>query len=378
MFKKINNYILILLFLAVLLVPLLLTRWESGGISEEENRNLAAFPSVIIDGRFNLSFTQEFETWFMDHLGLRQPMISANEKLMQKFFNRDLSTSDWKIGKTGDSIYATSDIIKDFARVNLRNEEAVAEIGESYQAVSDYLGEKGIQFYYVQCVDKHTIYPERFIPHVRQVGDVSKTDQVLNYLEENTTVNSVYCKYPMEAAKEQYDVFSHWGDATHWTDRGAYVSYLHMMEKINQMQDVPLKILQEEDYVKSYATYQSFDGQETEQIEVFAIADPKAQKTETAAMGKWSQDIRHSIWTNPEAENDKRLLLMGDSYFNDYLVDDIAESFREVWLVWGDYTEDLPEIVERYNPDVVIYECAERVDRSDSICALAEELQRTE
>ena len=69
-----------------------------------------------------------------------------------------------------------------------------------------------------------------------------------------------------------------------------------------------------------------------------------------------------------------KLLLMCDSYFNNFLISDLAESFGEVWLVWGDYTADLPQIVELYDPDLVIYECAERMDRSAAIVALAEQL----
>ena len=68
-------------------------------------------------------------------------------------------------------------------------------------------------------------------------------------------------------------------------------------------------------------------------------------------------------------------MIMCDSYFESYLRDDIAESFHEVWLVWGDYTGSLPEIVELCNPDIVIYECAERVDRSENVVALAKELK---
>lgn len=45
-----------------------------------------------------------------------------------------------------------------------------------------------------------------------------------------------------------------------------------------------------------------------------------------------------------------------------------------VFSSWGDYTADLDEIVNHYNPDILIYECAERVDRSSKICALAESL----
>ena len=376
MFKKINNIIFVVLFLAVLFVPLLFTRWESGGISEEENRNLAAFPAVVAEGRFNLSFTKDFETWFMDHLGFRQKLIGANKSLMQDVFDRSLTTSEWKTGKTGDSIYAPLSIVEDFAHVNLRTQESVATIGDSYQVVHDWLEGKGIPFYYVQCVDKHTVYPERFISSVKQIGDVSKTDQILSYLQDKTSVNAIYFKQILKDNKESHPVFSHWGDPTHWTYRGAYLSYRHMMEQINKEFSVSLKVLTEQDYTISYQTNQGPNG-ETEQIEVFSITNPQAQKSDVAVMGEWGTDERHSVWKNPNAGNDKRLLLMCDSYFNNYLIDDFAESFGEVWLVWGDYTAVLPQIVELCDPDIVIYECAERVDRSMAVCALAETLQST-
>lgn len=373
MFKKINNIIFLVLFLSVLFVPLLFARWESGGVSEEENRNLAQFPPLLADGQFNPTFTQDFETWFRDHMGLRQSLISANTDLMQEVFDRDLATSDWKTGKTGDSIYAPEHIVKDFAHVNLRSENAVKDICESYQTISNYLAQKDISFYYVQCVDKHTIYPERFVASVQQIGDISKTDQVLSYLQNKTTVNAIYFKEILKDSKAQYPVFSHWGDPTHWTDRGAYISYRHMMEQINRNNSVPLTVLTEQDYNISYTTYSGQKG-ETEQIEVFALKDVKAQKSDVSVMGQWATDHRHSVWKNPNAGNDQRLLLMGDSYFNNYLIDDIAESFSEVWLVWGDYTADLPAIVDLCAPDIVIYECAERVDRSSAVRNLAQAL----
>lgn len=376
MFKKIQNCFMIVLFFAVLLVPLMFTRWESGGVSVEENRNLAKFPPLVTDGRFNLSFTKEFETWFMDHLGFREQMISTNKTILKKVFDRSLTTSSYKTGKTGDSIYASDAIIKDFAHVNLRSEKEVEKIGQSYQKISDWLGEKGIPFYYVQCVDKQTVYPERFIESVMQVGNVSKTDQVMTYLQDKTTVNAIYLKQVLQDNRDKYDVFSHWGDPTHWTDRGAYIGYRYMMEQINPDMQTALKVLTQDDYNITYKSAKGPDNQ-TEQIEVFTIENPAAQKTDVSVLGQWASDQRHSVWQNPQAGNDMRLLLVCDSYFNGYLIEDIAESFGEVWLVWGDYTKQIPEIVELCDPDLVIYECAERVDRSADVCSLAKKLRES-
>ena len=169
MLKKIYNIIFIVAFLAVLAVPLVLTNWENGGVSEDENRTLADFPKVKTAGKWNDKFTSDFETWFMDHMGLRQELITANATLQFKGFNRMLEKSAYLLGKNGDINYATDAMLKDYAHVNLRSEEAVANIGQSYQAISDWLNERDIEFYYVQCFDKHSVYPEQFSDVVKQI-----------------------------------------------------------------------------------------------------------------------------------------------------------------------------------------------------------------
>lgn len=378
MLKKIYNIIFIAAFLAVLAVPLALTDFSSGGISEDENRTLAAFPSLTVEGKWNAAFTKEFETWFMDHLGLRQELITANAALQFRVFDRLLDQSDYHIGPHGDINYADVYMLEDYAHMNLRTEEEVAQIGQSYQTVSDWFEDRGIPFYYVQCYDKHSIYPEQFTDTVKQVGDISKTDQVIEYLQKQTTVNTISLKAPLLAAKESYEVYSNWGDPTHWTPRGAFIGYQYIMEHVNADREEPLRVLQEADY--EIATYNAGITlnkvvHEDDFIESFTIRDPRAQKVDKSVMGKWAEDIRHSAWKNPEAGSDAKLLLMCDSYINSYIVADLAESFSEVWLVWGDHTGDLPELTEVYQPDVVIYECAERVDRSATICKFAQELR---
>ena len=104
------------------------------------------------------------------------------------------------------------------------------------------------------------------------------------------------------------------------------------------------------------------------------MKEPKASKIDKSIMGYYATDERHSAWENPKAGNDTKLLLVCDSYFNNFLVNDFAESFLQVWLILGDYTKEMESMIEIYDPDIVIYECAERVDRSYSMVALAEKL----
>lgn len=378
MFKKIYNLIFIVAFLAVLAVPLALTDFSSGGISEDENRTLSDFPALTVDGKWNSAFTQEFETWFMDHMGLRQKLITANATLQFRVFDRLLEKSNFHIGRNGDLNYADADMLQDYAHMNLRTEEEVAQIGQSYQAISDWFGAQGIPFYYVQCFDKHSIYPEQFTDKIKQVGDISKTDQVISYLQTQTTVNTISMKQLMLDAKEKYEVYSNWGDPTHWTERGAFLGYQYIMETLNADRDTPFPVLQESDYdITVYQGGVTLNQviHEDDYLETFALRSPKATQADKSVMGKWAEDQRHSVWKNPDAGNDTKLLLMCDSYINSFIIEDLAESFSEVWLVWGDYTPELPEVAELFQPDLVIYECAERVDRSDEVCELGAALQ---
>lgn len=378
MIKKIYNIMFVVIFMIMISLPLLTANWISGGISEDENRYLAKAPKLTIDGKFNDEFTAEVETWFMDHMGYRKEYIEHNAKIQYKIFDKLLSQSNYYLGRKGDLIYAREDMIMDYAHLNLRTEAEVARIGDSYQQISDWFEMRDIQFYYVQCLDKHSIYPEQYMESVNQIGDISKTDQVISYLGENTTVKVMSLKETLLENKKEYEVFSNWGDPMHWTERGAYIGYKYIMQGINKYNNNRYKILEEEDYyIFEFDRGVTLNGciHEQDMLETFSIKNPKASKVDKSIMGRFGEDWRNSAWENPEAGNDTKLLLVCDSYINNYILEDIAESFSQVWLIWGDYTCDMEEMVEMYQPDIVIYECAEFVDRSESVIALADKLK---
>lgn len=380
MIKKIYNICFISLFMCIIATPLIFTDWSSGGVSLDENRNLAELPQLIVEGDYNENFTKEYETWFMDHLGLRKWLIDCNASMQFNVFDRLLDKSNYYLGPDGDLNYATDEMIVDYAHLNLRSEEEVRRIGDSYQIVSDYLEGKGIEFYYVQCYDKHSIYPEQFMTSVNQIGDISKTDQVITNLRENTTVNTISLKEVLLDSKAEYEVYSNWGDPTHWSERGARIGYRYIMESINSHNDNKYKVLKDSDYdidiIDQGITLNGSIHRE-DMLEAFSIKEPQAQRENTSNLGGYFNDARNGIWVNENAGNDTTLLLLCDSYIGEYLVEDFAESFGKVILIWADYGEHLTHIVATYNPDIVVFECAERVDRSHIIELVAGKINKS-
>lgn len=374
---KAIRIIFIVLFAGMLAFPYVFANRGGAVVSEEENRTLNQRPSFIEDGNLNVAFTYEYEDWFLDNLGFRSLLTDIYAKMQYYFFDNIFDT-DMYIGKTGDSIYATDEMIVDYQHLNLWSEEEVDRIGESYQVVSDWIEAQGIQFYYIQCYDKHSIYPERFMEYVNQDGQVSKTDQVIKELTKDTTVNVISLKDTLIDNKEKYDVFSHHGDPSHWSYRGAFLCYQKIMQEINAHNNNQFKVLQEEDYTISICDqgkYFKGDIHFEDYQEAFVLKEPVAEKVDAVVLQQFSNDVRHSVWENPNAGNNTRVLLVGDSYVDSYLLDSFAESFSQTFLIWGDYTEEMADMVEICQPDIVIYECAERVDRSNLICKLAKDIK---
>ena len=378
MLKKIVNIIFVILFLAVIFSPMLFADLSSGEISESENRYLAQLPQLFVEGKLNDNFSSDVESWFMDHMGFRQELIQLNAGVQYRIFNRLLNQSNYYLGPDGDLNYATDAMIRDYAHVNLRSAEKVQEIANSYQIVSDYAESQGAQFYYVQCYDKHSIYPEQFMDTINQYGSISKTDQVIEALLSTTTVKTISLKQVLIDSKEEYEVYSNWGDPTHWSKRGAFIGYQVIMDKISQDNGGLYPVLQEEDLgvkITDQAQSLSWYKYTEEYLETFWVKDSHVVSVDKSVMGQWASDARHFAWKNDSIGNGKKLLLFCDSYIAAFNPTFYAESFSEVWLIRANYTKDLPAIIELYNPDVIIYECAERVDCSTLICSLADQLQ---
>ena len=364
---KILKIIFVILFFGMILLPLAKTNLEPEKVSESENRKLAA-PAKLYDenGDFNTNFTSDFETWINDNIGFRSELVIQNAKMQYYMFHVLANNTDMYLGPNGEINYATSAMLLDYQHNNYYSEDELKEITAGYQKYKDYVEEKGAQFYYYQCWDKHSIYPEQFPDTVYQYGDLSKTDLVNQAILEDTDVCLISPKEELIAAKKDYQTYSVAGDPTHWTQRGAYIGYLKLMNTLNQYAEKPYKVLQEEDY--DIATVDQgttlFGGiHRIELLENFQIKNPAAVLT-NEKLTLYSEDQRHRFFTNDRVDNDTRLLIIGDSYFDSFLLDDLAESFHEVLIIWGDYLGDFQHVVDEYDADIVIVEAAERVDRS--------------
>ena len=366
--KKNSNIIFIGLVFIVLILPILFINLKDNQISLSENRKLNEKPVLNdISKLFNGEFFTEFNSWFKDHIGFRDNIISLKGDIDHKVFNK-IDVNYMYIGAGGELIYMEPEMLKSYQHKDLLSKEELSHIIYNYNVVNNYFNSLGASFVYVPCYDKHSILPEQIPSSIYQYGTVSKTDQIVAALLTDTKVN--VANFKGDLLNVSTEAYGKWSDPTHWTDYGSHIAYLSTMNKINELHKV--KILSNVDYnihyekkgynlngnIYKYDLYKSYD-----------LSNPKAKKIETSILGDLASDNRHSVYYNEVIDNDLKLLIIGDSYINSYLLDDFAESFKYTYMVLGNYLIDdsLIELINSLRPDIVIIENAERVDIQPAI-----------
>ena len=367
-------------FLAILVIPALFADYEST-VSESENRRLSTAALLKNeDGSWNRHFMSDLEDWFNDRIGFRNWMILNNARIQYHLFHQlpgDIYNNI--LGPNGEANYLTASVAADYQHLNLLSDDELDQIVESYQTYADFLKERGVQLYYIQCWDRQSIYPEYFPKHILQYGEVSRTDQLVNALREKTDIHVISLKEPLIAQKEQFRSYGTWYDSSHWTPRGAFLGYRLIMEEINRNNAERYRVLQETDYdlteIDMGAVY--FGGiHETDREEQFLIKKPLAYQTEEEPirLSRYANESRH-IFYNDQVDNKDTLLIVGDSYIEGYLYDDFAESFHRVVFVRTTMARYIEELVDYYQPVIVLHENVERQDGSGEMIVAANELR---
>lgn len=363
---KILKSIFIGIFFLTITVPLLCINWKGGRVAEFENRFLAQQAYFFEeDGTVNKDFFTDFEEWFGDNIGFRNQFIATNAQLQYYLFNRLEENGLYMLGQNGALADTRGMMIADYQHLNLRTESEVNQLTDSFQVINDWFESQGIQFYYMQCWDKKSIYPEHYPKYINQYGTESATDQVILALENNTDINVVSFKKTLLENKDK-EVYGRWTDPLHWNPRGAYIGYQTLMTAINEQNNNQYNILKEDNYdlgLKDRGMTLFGCIHKEELNEAFEIIDPQARLTNEKMVFVADPNGTHCcFYTNDQADNDTCILIIGDSYVSDFIIDDIAESFHETILSNADYLDgdSLMQLVESYEPDIVIMENAER------------------
>jgi hypothetical protein len=214
---------LVLLFLAALVTPAaVMLSGSEAAPARAENRELAPSPALPTTWPAMRAFPAAASRYFEDHFGLRAALVRWQAELRLRLLHVSAS-SDVILGRGGWLFYASDGASEDMASAVPFTHEELELWRSTLQHTQDWMRAHGIAYVFVVAPDKHQVYGEEMPASVHQVGADTRTEVLVRYLREHSTVPVLDLRPLLEAAKPSERVY-HRTD-THWNDRGAYVGY---------------------------------------------------------------------------------------------------------------------------------------------------------
>lgn len=210
----------VILVVALCCLPMLLFP-IAGEKTSAEKRELAAFPCLFEEGRFNASFSQEMDAWITDHFSFRSELITANNLLKATLF----STSDEDqviVGQEGWLYFAeTAD---DYLGQNRMSEEEIESVVSVLRLMEEYVAGRGGRFVFAVAPNKNTVYPEYMPSYYRRTQEETNLDRVTRRLAGEAYFADL--KGALLACGEQ----TYHARDSHWNNLGALQGYNAIMK----------------------------------------------------------------------------------------------------------------------------------------------------
>jgi hypothetical protein len=360
---RVLNGIFITLFIAMLTLPLIFVDLSSDRVSVNENRMLANRPPLSYIKNHPGTFVREFDEWFKDSTGFRERLLklyyvmSKNSWLNGIYRYTDGQYTYLK-GEQGHHYFAHVNgyLIQKFQGKQFISDDMLVQMADKLEEVKIYLDKQGIPLIVMFCTDKESIYPEFYPKAIKRGHEPIQLDMITGYLREQTTVDVFNIRQALIAEKNNYMLYNvSSGDLVHYNQIGAFFAYRELMRHINVY--FPEIVSYELDHVDI-----SYD--ENEIPHVFLKTEIKYIKLDEHFFDDVNV-VRPFTWDNEAFENEESdlpvILFFRDSYSVERFIGKyFAQHFGKAIFIHYCNIENIEEYIEKFNPDIVVFESAER------------------
>lgn len=230
--------------------------------------------------------------------------------------------------------------IWDYMGINHFTDEELAEIAGNIMATRDYLASRGIEFYAMCAPNKEIIYPENMPDTIARVDEVSRGEQLAEYIAENTDLVFVYPKDALLEAKKDTQIY--YKTDTHCNQKGSFVMIQELFRAAYgthaELSSVDFRCDSTE-YIGDLATLAGLGDEDK-----YKIDDVYVFERDTA---------------DPSQYHDQTLLFVGDSFGG--FLSAVCKGYYKYDEVYWEYPDSFNiKMYDKYDPDVVIWERAER------------------
>ena len=341
---------IILLFFAVITIPLASFNTTPNAISHIDNRNLTKNPFQI-EG----DLTINIQNYINDRIGFRNEMITAYTILNDRLFGKMVHPS-YSYGKDG-YVFGNGIVGNSFNNYHLAFVEMVADI-------QTYCEERNVPFLFVFNPAKPAVYQDKLangINYNRSWVDTFLSELAMrkvNYLDNTETM--------LELRENNIDGFNQKYDANHWNDLGAYYGTKRILER--------LKVLCPNIYINELEDFELSEELMTSLLATkFPINEDvpqfKLKIKEESLYNEFFPELKidpayqsfgYYINESEKVKNTPRTLFFQGSYMNSYGYKFMINALREYIFV-HDYQNviDFSYYFNIFQPDCVVFEVAE-------------------
>jgi hypothetical protein len=390
--RTISSLSLLLAFALLTALPgLALFKFDGTTRSLTENRDLADRPDVPRNREELFAWSGRFDAFVADHFGGRQTLVTGYNFLHVRM---GLSPSPRAlIGKKG-WMFLEQTHLTDANRGALPlSEEQLEQLFASFELRQSFLDARGIAFMVMPVPDKHSMFPE-FLPSSVEFVGASRLDQFRRAMGRRN-FHFVDAYAALLAAKNAGDEIYFQTDS-HWNSRGAWVAYQALMKRLHEsgyqggtlidesnVEFIRLGLYHPTDIVKNLLGLSGWipeahgiRARVTDSGEVRAFRGSDGKEYDYLYSAPPGQEKKHFVRTEPR--DGSRVLIYRDSYAN-AMLPFLVHSFDEVIYARAPKSMSFdPADIDRYDPDLVIYEFVERAlfyEPDDSLLLAAREKQ---
>lgn len=220
--KKRSNIFYVVLCFVISLIPFVCMTFARTDTTLEK-RELAKFPSLIEDGKYNFDILEQLGDYFNDHFAFKPQMVAADAKLLDLF---GTSSVDSVIRGTDGWLYYTSTVY-DYSGYNTMSDRFAYNVAHTLAQTQQFVEANGGKFAYVVAPNKNSLYPEHMPYYLPMVDDENNMDLIRKHLNA-MNVNFVDL-FPVFDAEEE-ELYLH--RDSHWNNKGALLAYNTIMDNL--------------------------------------------------------------------------------------------------------------------------------------------------
>jgi hypothetical protein len=332
-------------------------------LSNVENRMLTPKPEFNIHSLD--TFPKEFEKYFNDNFKFRDQFLKFNNYAKVKILNLSpnplvvIGKNDW-LFYTGDK---APESMEDYQGLVRFTDDELKMIKNNLEQRKKWLSKKGITYLFCIAPNKQTIYPEYLPSNMKKLNSETRTDQLINYLNQYSDVEIIDLRKVLLENKT-VDNMLYYKTDTHWNEYGAYIGYQEIMRKISDfypnLEPLAFSNFMINSSVGSGGDIANMLAMKSQYKDNYIHLVPKVKTV--------ANDLKvdKSIYPNPDQlvtkqtdiSNLPNLLMFRDS-FSTSLVPFLSEHFNKSIYIWDHKFN--AKIIEQDKPNIVIEETVERL-----------------